>query len=398
MTTKERPRFMRQKRRAIAGFTLIELLVVMLIIGILMALLIPAVNATREAARSTQSKNNLKQITLAMHNFNAAKGFYPPSYLSAEYNSADPDDGSLRYYPTYAHLEGWSVHTLLLPYLEQKLIVEEIDFNKPYNYYVQDAASNPAAVDPPSFTLADGTSVRLGTLRVPAYVSPAEPRDEIREGKHYPVNYAMNLGTWFVWDPLTGQGGNGAAYPNSKLRDGSFSDGLSTTMAFAEVKAWQPYFRDSLRTAVQLGTTPPTTPTELAALIGTPGEYKETEHTEWFNGHAHHAGFTTVFRPNTKVMIANRTGASAATLNTTATGNADADWTNKQEGKNHFAATADTAPTYAAITARSYFPGSVSVAMMDGSVRTVENNINLGVWRAISTRASKEKLPNSFGQ
>jgi prepilin-type N-terminal cleavage/methylation domain-containing protein len=385
-------------RRSRTAFTLIELLVVMLIIGILMALLIPAVNATREAARATQSKNNLKQITLAMHNFNSAKAFYPPNFFAPEYNSSDWDDDSQQYFPTYNHLEGWSVHTLLLPYLEQKLIIEEIDFNKPYNYYVQDAADNPSAGAPPTFTLADGTVMRLGTLRVPTYISPAEPRDEIREGKHYPVNYAMNLGTWFVWDPLTGKGGNGAAYPNSKLRDGAFTDGLSTTLAFAEVKAWQPYFRDSLQTTAALGTTPPATPAALAALTGTPAEYKETEHTEWFNGHAHHSGFTTVFRPNTKVMIADRTGPSAATVNAAATGNADTDWTNKQEGKNHFASTPETSPTYAAITARSYFAGSVNVAMMDGSVRTIENNINLGVWRAISTRASKEKLPNSFDQ
>jgi prepilin-type N-terminal cleavage/methylation domain-containing protein len=389
----------RPQRRS--GFTLVELLVVMLIIGILMALLIPAVNATRESARATQSRNNLKQITLAMHNFNSAKGFYPPNYLAPEYNQTNPSDASQQYYPGYASLEGWSVHTLLLPYLEQKLIVDEIDFNKPYNHYVQDAsaADQPAgAAGPPTFTLADGTVVRLGTLRVPAYVSPAEPRDEVREGKHYPVNYAMNLGTWFVWDPLTGQGGNGAAFPNSKLRDGAFTDGLSTTLAFSEVKAWQPYFRDSNQSAASLGAIPPATPTALAGLIGTPGEYKETGHTEWFNGHAHHAGFTTVFRPNSKVMIANRTSSSVATVNTSATGNADVDWTNKQEGKNHFAATPATSPTYAAITARSYFPGSVNVAMMDGSVRSIENNINIGVWRAISTRASKEKLPNSFGQ
>ena len=399
MTDRKRRRTVR--RKATAGFTLIELLVVMLIIGILMALLVPAVNATREAARATQSKNNLKQITLAMHNFNSAKAFYPPNYLAPEYNAANPADGSQKYFPAYNHLEGWSVHTLLLPYLEQKLVVEEIDFNKPYNYYVQDAVDNPSAGAPPTFTLADGTIVRLGTLRVPAYVSPAEPRDEVREGKHYPVNYAMNLGTWFVWDPLTGQGGNGAAYPNSKLRDGAFTDGLGTTLAFAEVKAWQPYFRDSLEVPADLATIP-ATPTALATILAaapdTTPEYKETEHTEWFNGHAHHSGFTTVFRPNSKVMIADRTGSSAATVNTTATGNADVDWTNKQEGKNHFASTPETSPTYAAITARSYFPGSVNVAMMDGSVRTIENNINIGVWRAISTRAGKEKLPNSFGQ
>ena len=131
-------------------------------------------------------------------------------------------------------------------------------------------------------------------------------------------------------------------------------------------------------------------------MMGTPGQYKETEHTEWFNGHAHHAGFTTVFRPNTKVMIGNRTGLTSATVNTSGTGNVDADWTNKQEGKNHFAG--EYSPTYAAITARSYFKSGVNVAMMDGSVRRIEDNINLGVWRALSTRAGREMLPNSTMQ
>ena len=119
--------------------------------------------------------------------------------------------------------------------------------------------------------------------------------------------------------------------------------------------------------------------------------FRRSDDTLWFDSNGSNAG-------GTKVMIADRTGASAATVNTTATGNADTDWTNKQEGKDHFATTPEYSPTYAAITARSYFPGSVNVAMMDGSVRTIENNINLGVWRAISTRNGKEKLPNSFGQ
>lgn len=380
-----------------SAFTLVELLVVLLIIGILMALLIPAVNAARESARATQSKNNLRQIALATQQFNAGKGYYPPSYLTHEYNPGDYDDDSLQSFPGYAHLEGYSVHVLLLPYLEQKLLVDEVDFAKPYNYYVQDGASNPSGGAAPLFALADGSASKLGALRVPAYVSPAEPRDEVREGKHHPINYAMNLGTWFIWDPITGEGGNGAGFPNSKLRDGSFSDGLGTTMAFAEVKAWNPYFRDSLDTHADLDVIP-STPIELATMISTPGEYKETAHTEWFNGHAHHAGFTTVFRPNTKVLIGDRTSSSAATVNATNTGNVDVNWTNKQEGKNHFASSADYSPTYAAITARSYFPGSVNVAMMDGSVRTIEDNVALGVWRAISTRAGREKLPNSTQQ
>jgi prepilin-type N-terminal cleavage/methylation domain-containing protein len=380
-----------------SGFTLIELLVVVLIIGILMALLFPAVNAARESVRATHSKNNLRQLGLAMQQFNASRGYYPPSYFTHEYNPGNPTDASLQSFPGYAHLEGYSVHVLLLPYLEQKLLADEIDFAKPYNFYVQDAAANPSGVDAPEFALADGSFTKLGAMRVPAYVSPGEPRDEIREGMHHPINYAMNLGTWFIWDPLTGNGGNGAAYPNSKLRDGAFSDGLGTTLAFAEVKAWNPYFRDSLLTHADLATLP-STPTELAGMIGTPNQYKETGHTEWFNGHVHHAGFTTVFRPNTKVMIGNRSSSSSAKVNTTNTGNVDCNWTNKQEGKNHFSSSPDYSPTYAAVTARSYFKGGVNVVMMDASVRTIEDNIHLGVWRALSTRSGMEKLPNSTMQ
>lgn len=382
-------------RRRLA-FTLIELLVVMMIIGILLALLLPAVNSTRESARSTQSKNNLKQIGLAIANFRASKGYYPPSWLAGEPPALATG---------YANIDGWSIHILLLPYLEQRLIHDEIDFTKNYNYYVQ--ANTAAGTTPPLFTLADGSTTVLSTLRVPTYVSPAEPRDEIRENKHYPTNYAVNLGTWFVYDPVTKRGGNGAAFPNSRLGDGAFVDGMSNTMCMAEVKAWQPYFRDSNRTAVEMGaasvdapeTAPvPLTPVDLAGLIGTPGEYKETGHTEWFNGHVHHAGFTTVFRPNARVLCADRVSASSATVNTTATGDTNIDWTNWQEGNNRNIAAPSTTPTYAAITARSYFANSVNVSMVDGSVRAIDDKVDIGVWRALSTRWGKEKLPNSTNQ
>lgn len=383
----------RSGRRA---FTLIELLVVMLIIGALVALLIPAVNATRETARATQSKNNLKQIGLAFNNFRASKGYYPPSWLAGE-----PEPLATG----YPNFDGWSVHILILPYLEQQLIYDEIDFKKNYNYYVQ--PNTAAGTTPPVFTLSDGTTVLLSTLRVPTYISPAEPRDEIRDNKHYPVNYAMNLGTWFVYDPETKRGGYGAGFPDSRLSDGPFHDGLSNTLCMAEVKAWQPYFRDSNRTALQLGATSeaepdtapiPLTPVDLGGLMGTPSEYKETGHTEWFNGHVHHAGFTTVFRPNARVMCGNRVSASSATVNATGAGDTNVDWTNWQEGKNRNISTPSTTKTYAAITARSYFSNVVNVVMMDGSVRAIDDKIAIGVWRALSTRWGKEKLPNSFNQ
>ncbi len=385
------------------GFTLVELLVVMLIIGILMTLLIPAVNSVRDKARSTQSKNNLRQMGLAMQSYSVATGYFPPSSHCQEYDAANPMSAAKQNFPGYSHLEGWSVHVLLLPHLEQSILIDNLNLALPYNHYINDGASNPSGGAAPTVTLADGSVAKLGTMRVPTYVSPGEKRDEIREGKHHPINYAMNLGTWFVWDPLTGKGGNGAGYPNSKLRDDAFRDGMGTTLAFAEVKAWQPYFRDSGRSHAQCGGTstapeqaiPPTSLSAIGSIMGTPGEYKATNHSEWFNGHAHHAGFTTVFPPNHKVMLGTAAG-SSATVNATGTGDLDVDWTNKQEGKSHFSGNTD--PTYAAITARGYFPGVVNVAMVDGSVRSVENGINVGVWRAISTRSGSELLPNSFGK
>jgi prepilin-type N-terminal cleavage/methylation domain-containing protein len=345
------------------GFTLVELLVVMIIIAILIAILLPAVNAARESARSTTSKNNLRQIQLAMLNHEANKNVLPPSWQGHA-----PISGN--------NISGWSIFGLLLPYLEQKVVAEQIDFTIPYG-------------NVGNVTTADGVVTKISALRVPTYISPGEPRDEARlaaDGtpQHYPLNYAVNAGPWHVWTPNANQGGiggPGSAYPNSKLKGTHFTDGTAHTLGFGEVKAWQPYFRNKDDAAVA---PIPTTVAELCSLASGASFQTGTGHTEWVDGRFHHSCFTTTFPPNTVVKC----DVSGVTY--------DVDFNNHQEGLNLAAASPSLIPSFGAVTARSYFQGAVNVSMMDGSVRAIDNTINLGVWRAISTRAGKEVLPENF--
>ena len=97
-----------------SGFTLIELLVVIAIIGALVGLLLPAVQAARETARRSSCQNNLRQLGLALHNFENAKKAFPPSAASTGTGNAP-----------------WSGQSLLLPYVEGDTIFKKIDFSQP---------------------------------------------------------------------------------------------------------------------------------------------------------------------------------------------------------------------------------------------------------------------------
>ena len=244
------------------GFTLVELLVVIAVIGILVALLLPAVQAAREAARRMSCSNNLKQIGLAMHNFQLQNNHFPPSWLPA----APSSGGSV---------DGWSAQAQLLPFLEQRTVSESIDYKASYKLA--------SVID------VSGRQIPLSALRIPTFLCPSELRDEQRyendSPEHYPLNYGVNQGIWLTYNPAKKRGGDGAFMPVRGMRPADFTDGLSNTLAAAEVKAWNPYFRNASLSG-------PAIP-QPADLCGLGGQWKsESGHTEWVDGRVHQIGFT----------------------------------------------------------------------------------------------------------
>ncbi len=329
------------KRQRVCGFTLIELLVVIAIIAILIALLLPAVQQAREAARRSQCKNNLKQIGLAVHNYVGTYRYLP---MGASINLGVTTTGNNG---------SWGVHGRILPQLEQGNLYNNVDLTVAWDF--QRAISG---------------------LKISVYSCPSDPKsDEARDpggGKVvlYPTNYGFNYGTWFVYNPATGQGGNGAIFPNAKLSMAAFTDGTSSTLLAAEVKAWQPYMRNGGPSSTVI----PGNATAAAAIAATGAQFKATGHTEWPDGRVHHSGVTTTLTPNSVVNITH----GGQTF--------DVDYNSWQEGKHGIAGK----PSYAIITSRSYHAGIVNVVLMDGSARSVSENLNLGVWRALGTRNGGE--------
>ena len=129
---------MNNRRTQRLGFTLVELLVVIAIIGILVALLLPAIQAAREAARRVQCTNNMKQLGLAILNFENSKKVFPlaytPNYTDAQLQG--PCNGTLGKAAVSNNLAKHFVLTFILPYLEQQALYDSIDLTKNFNNFL----------------------------------------------------------------------------------------------------------------------------------------------------------------------------------------------------------------------------------------------------------------------
>lgn len=204
------------RRNTHAGFTLVELLVVIAIIGILVALLLPAVQAAREAGRRSQCSNNFKQLGLAVQNYHDTLKAIPPGTAATSLNTAGPAPGAM----------SWMIY--LLPYMEQQPLYNQLS---PY-------FSTTNSADFPS---------DLMNSRIPGLVCPSDgnsPQDGLSHGGGSPPpdnndgfigNYLGSAGTAII-DTTNSTNLNGVFYYRSKVNLASVTDGLSNTMFFSEVR------------------------------------------------------------------------------------------------------------------------------------------------------------------
>lgn len=203
------------------GFTLVELLVVIAIIGVMVGLLLPAVQAAREAARRMQCSNNLKQQVLAMHNYHDTLGSLPPGYISDSFHpERDPD--------TMDGPNGWGWSALLLPFIEGSTLHDSLNFDLPC-WAPQNAPMNatqlpfylcPSAAQSDSpVTVRDDAGAALATFGRSTYVGNAGHED--------PWDFPLT-------DWLQMPGVNGPMIRNGRVKLRDVIDGLSNTVFLGE--------------------------------------------------------------------------------------------------------------------------------------------------------------------
>jgi prepilin-type N-terminal cleavage/methylation domain-containing protein/prepilin-type processing-associated H-X9-DG protein len=219
------------------GFTLIELLVVIAIIGILVGLLVPAVQKVREAAATTQCQNNLKQLGLALHSFHDANKQFPPGYVDGNTNPSSTPDNDVG--------PGWGWASFLLPYLEQTSVFNQINFKVGVGTGVNVLVSQaPLTIfqcpsDPIQQNVPIYDSSFSGPIAIVAHGNYIGCNGWVECFANAGGNYqpsqdggAAEDGDGFQTG--TGTSGNGLFFRNSQNRTASVTDGLSNTIAVGE--------------------------------------------------------------------------------------------------------------------------------------------------------------------
>lgn len=215
------------------AFTLVELLVVIAIIGVLIALLLPAVQAAREAARRTECVNHLKQLGLSLLNFEAAQQTFPAGYISDRTADPNPDPS------TWDAAPGWGWGALLLPYLEQASLRSQAPLDQPlWRPEYRDLVTTRL----PGFLCPSATGGSDAFVVVDESGSPL-----VKDGRELELarsHYVASHGQESCWGDMSGPSGgfdgdtsriaDGPFYRNSKVRIKDVSDGLTNTVFLGE--------------------------------------------------------------------------------------------------------------------------------------------------------------------
>ncbi len=319
--------------RSRRGFTLIELLVVVSIIGLLIALLLPAVQGSREASRRQVCLNNLKQIGLALANYETTHGAYPFGVGGG---------GPPGFVPR------WSSQSQLLPFLEQAPVFNALNFaGLPWAHH-------------PTFGTPNQTAI---LTRIAGFLCPSDA-DRINDRAEATScnNYRACAGTLpynLAADSPDGSGRNdGSFWFQSVVRVSSIRDGLTFTAAFSERCLGNParpdpkgdYYLSGQTIATCLRTDPATTPRFISSL--------EWSGQRWTDGNIFYTRYHHGIVPN---------GPSCNF------GDRDDDG-------------------QAVVTATSRHPGGVNLLLAGGSARFVKDSVALAVWRALGTVAGGEVI------
>jgi prepilin-type N-terminal cleavage/methylation domain-containing protein len=278
-----------EQRRGLArAFTLVELLVVIAIIGTLVALLLPAVQHAREAARRASCANNTKQIGLAIAGYQLSKTTYPPSNTDT---LLVWDDGGV--------LRNHSWASVILPYFEEGGLADKVNFT----ISSMSAANQPAA------------AISLPVYRCPSYTGPALTADSHYPAGKYAIGNYVSIGATDV-DHLYSVGlkPEGVIYPISKTRPVDVTDGLSKTMFIAESREEQMRVwidgRTAANTALPYGNGGPFFGTPVSALNYKPYYNAEDIDCEYGPSSAHVGGVHHLFGDGSVHFLADKISAA----------------------------------------------------------------------------------------